>query len=112
MSNLAENRRKKLLDQPKISLVDMVWRGARVADSACLESTCTGNGTMGSNPILSAISLITNRNDSPQRVIYGSKFKPWKLISFVGFSEASKAVEFERYLKPGSGRASARKRLL
>ena len=25
-----------------------------MADSACLESTCTGNGTMGSNPILSA----------------------------------------------------------
>ena len=25
-------------------------RGARVADSACLESTCAGNGTVGSNP--------------------------------------------------------------
>ena len=31
-------------------------RGARVDDSACLESTCAGNGTVGSNPTLSAMS--------------------------------------------------------
>ena len=33
-------------------------RGARVAESACLESTCAGNGTVGSNPTLSAITQI------------------------------------------------------
>lgn len=32
-------------------------RGARAAESACLESTCAGNGTVGSNPTLSAISI-------------------------------------------------------
>ncbi len=32
----------------------MTRRGARAADSACLESTCAGNGTVGSNPTLSA----------------------------------------------------------
>ncbi len=31
-------------------------RGARAADSACLESTCAGNGTVGSNPTLSAMN--------------------------------------------------------
>jgi hypothetical protein len=29
----------------------------------------------------------------------------------VGFSDASKALEFERYLKTGSGRVFAKKRL-
>jgi hypothetical protein len=31
------------------------WRGDRVADCASLERMCTGNGTEGSNPSLSAI---------------------------------------------------------
>ncbi len=34
----------------------MTRRGARAADSACLESTCAGNGTVGSNPTLSAMN--------------------------------------------------------
>ena len=38
-------------------------RGARAADSACLESTCAGNGTVGSNPTLSA-SLARQTSDS------------------------------------------------
>jgi len=40
-----------------------------------------------------------------------SKFKPWKLITSLAFSEDSKALAFERYLKTGSGRAFAKKRL-
>ena len=40
-----------------------------------------------------------------------SKFKPWRLVTYVAFSEDQKAVEFERYLKSASGRAFARKRL-
>lgn len=40
-----------------------------------------------------------------------SKFKPWRLVTYVAFSEEQKAVEFERYLKSGSGRAFAKKRL-
>jgi putative endonuclease len=39
-----------------------------------------------------------------------SKFKPWKLITYMAFSEDSKALAFERYLKTGSGRAFAKKR--
>ncbi len=35
-------------------------RGARAADSACLESTCAGNGTVGSNPTLSAMNSPNN----------------------------------------------------
>ena len=43
--------------------------------------------------------------------LYTAKFKPWKLVSYIAFSETSKALSFERYLKSGSGRAFAKKRL-
>jgi predicted GIY-YIG superfamily endonuclease len=40
-----------------------------------------------------------------------SKFKPWKLVTYVAFSDPEKAVAFERYMKSSSGRAFAKKRL-
>ena len=40
-----------------------------------------------------------------------TKFKPWRLVTYVGFSDEQKAVDFERYLKSSSGRAFAKKRL-
>jgi predicted GIY-YIG superfamily endonuclease len=40
-----------------------------------------------------------------------SKFKLWNFITYIAFSDESKAIEFEKYLKSGSGRAFADKRL-
>lgn len=40
-----------------------------------------------------------------------AKFKPWRLVTYVAFSDEAKAVAFERYLKSHSGRAFAKKRL-
>ena len=40
-----------------------------------------------------------------------AKYKPWRLVTYVAFSNRIKAIEFERYLKSGSGHAFARKRL-
>ena len=40
-----------------------------------------------------------------------SKFLPWRLVTYVAFSDESKAASFERYLKSGSGQAFANKRL-
>jgi putative endonuclease len=40
-----------------------------------------------------------------------AKFKPWRLVTYIGFSDESKAIAFERYLKTASGRAFANKRL-
>jgi putative endonuclease len=40
-----------------------------------------------------------------------SKHKPWKLVSCHWFEEPQTAAAFERYLKSGSGRAFAQKRL-
>ncbi|MCC7267622.1 MAG: GIY-YIG nuclease family protein [Caulobacteraceae bacterium] len=39
-----------------------------------------------------------------------SKFKPWRISTYVAFTDRSKADAFERYLKSGSGHAFARKR--
>jgi len=49
-----------------------------------------------------------NAGQSPRT----SKFRPWKLVLSIHFEEESKARAFERYLKTGSGKAFARKRLL
>lgn len=38
-----------------------------------------------------------------------SKFIPWRLTTYIAFSDQTKAVAFERYLKSGSGRAFARR---
>ncbi len=40
-----------------------------------------------------------------------SKYAPWKLVTYVAFSDGRKAETFERYLKSGSGHAFARRRL-
>ena len=40
-----------------------------------------------------------------------SKFMPWRIMTYVAFSDEAKATSFERYLKSGSGHAFANKRL-
>jgi len=42
---------------------------------------------------------------------YTSKFKPWRLVSYIALSSAAKAEALEKYLKSGSGHAFANKRL-
>ena len=44
-------------------------------------------------------------------VPHTSKFKPWRLKTYVAFSDTAQAVAFEKYLKSASGRAFAQKRL-
>jgi len=48
-----------------------------------------------------------NAGQSP----HTAKFKPWRLLSSHFFVDQNVAVAFERYLKSGSGRAFAAKRL-
>ena len=38
-----------------------------------------------------------------------SKYVPWKLVTYIAFSDEQKAETFERYLKSGSGHAFAKK---
>ena len=44
-------------------------------------------------------------------VSFTSKYKPWRLETYVAFTDRKKAIAFEKYLKSGSGRAFAKKRL-
>jgi putative endonuclease len=44
-------------------------------------------------------------------VTHTSKFTPWRIKTYVAFSDEKQAFQFERYLKSASGRAFARKRL-
>jgi putative endonuclease len=44
-------------------------------------------------------------------VSHSSKFKPWRLNTYVAFSDEKRAFAFEKYLKSSSGRAFAKKRL-
>ncbi|GBE29364.1 MAG TPA: GIY-YIG nuclease family protein [Bacteroidetes bacterium] len=43
--------------------------------------------------------------------LHTSKFKPWRLETYVAFSDEIKARAFKKYLKSGSGCAFAKKRL-
>jgi putative endonuclease len=40
-----------------------------------------------------------------------SKYRPWKIVTYLCFQDDRRAAEFERYLKTGSGQAFANKRL-
>ena len=48
-----------------------------------------------------------NSGDVP----HTSKYRPWRLKTYIAFSDAKQAWAFERYLKTASGRAFAKKRL-
>ena len=39
------------------------------------------------------------------------KFRPWRINTAIAFTERQRAIDFECYLKTGSGRAFAKKRL-
>ena len=42
--------------------------------------------------------------------IHTEKYRPWKLVMYLGFTKQSSAKDFEKYLKSQSGRAFAKKR--
>ncbi len=44
-------------------------------------------------------------------VPHTSKYRPWRLKTYIAFSDMSQAHAFEKYLKTPSGRAFAKKRL-
>jgi putative endonuclease len=44
-------------------------------------------------------------------VFHTSKYRPWRLKTYIAFSDEKQAIAFEKYLKSGSGRAFAKKRL-
>jgi putative endonuclease len=43
------------------------------------------------------------------RSSYSRKYGPWELVTYTTFSHKKKAIEFEKYLKSGSGFAFLKK---
>lgn len=43
--------------------------------------------------------------------LHTRKYKPWRLVHYSWFESEAKALAYEKYLKSGSGRAFAIKRL-
>jgi predicted GIY-YIG superfamily endonuclease len=70
----------------------------------------------GSHPNQKYIGITSNLRErlnahNEGRSSHTAKYKPWKLVTYIAFSDETRAVEFERYLKSGSGHAFASKRL-
>lgn len=60
--------------------------------------------------------LTTDLRDRLQRhnageVQHTSKYGPWRVNTYIAFSDDGRAAAFEQYLKSGSGRAFATKHL-
>jgi putative endonuclease len=69
-----------------------------------------------SNPAQRYVGLTANLKQRLQEHNVGksshtSKYLPWRLVTYIAFSNPNAAEEFERYLKSGSGHAFAAKRL-
>ncbi|TAL24630.1 MAG: GIY-YIG nuclease family protein [Nitrospirae bacterium] len=69
-----------------------------------------------SNPERRYIGITSNvenriNEHNSGKSFHTSKFKPWKLIAYVAFENHKTAIEFERYLKTGSGIAFANRHL-
>ena len=41
-----------------------------------------------------------------------ARYRPWNLVCYLGFAEERRALEFECYLKSGSGRTFLRRHLI
>ncbi len=44
-------------------------------------------------------------------VTHTSKYRPWRIETYIAFRDEDSAIAFEKYLKSGSGRAFAKARL-
>jgi putative endonuclease len=44
-------------------------------------------------------------------VAHTSKYRPWRIKTYIAFTDGDRALAFEKYLKSGSGRAFAEARL-
>ena len=49
------------------------------------------------------------RDHNAGRSVYTAKCRPWELVMYLAFANESRAIEFEKYMKSGAGRAFAHK---
>lgn len=65
-----------------------------------------GQRYIGLTNDLKARVVAHNAGRSP----HTSKYRPWRLVTYIAFDSLTKAAAFERYLKAGSGHAFALRR--
>jgi predicted GIY-YIG superfamily endonuclease len=58
------------------------------------------------------LEIRLSHHNNPQNPGYSKRYAPWKLETFLAFSEEKEAKRFETYLKSSSGRAFMKKRLI
>jgi len=51
------------------------------------------------------------RDHNAGKSSHTAKFKPWDLVTYVGFTNKDRAEKFERYVKSGSGHAFANRHI-
>ena len=62
---------------------------------------------IGLSEDLKARLIKHNEGGSP----HTAKYRPWVIVTYIAFESRKQAAQFETYLKSGSGRAFAKKRL-
>jgi len=55
--------------------------------------------------------VVRHKRHNGGQVSHTSKYKPWVVKTYLGFSDEVQAIAFDKYLKTASGRAFAKKRL-
>jgi putative endonuclease len=84
-----------------------IWRGGTMKYVYILESHDSEHFYVGITDDLRARLRKHNAGEVP----HTSKYGPWRLKTYVAFSDDAQAIAFEKYLKSASGRAFAKKRL-
>lgn len=72
-----------------------------------LQSICGAHFYTGLTENLETRLAAHNRG----QVRHTSNYRPWRVRTYVAFDERTRASQFERYLKTGSGQAFSSKRL-
>jgi putative endonuclease len=101
----AEARRAKA--GPATALASMASGGSSMKYVYILESLDSKHFYVGITDDLRARLAKHNAGEVP----HTSKYGPWRIRTYVAFSDEALAFAFEKYLKSGSGRAFANKRL-
>ena len=74
----------------------------------CIESTrMPGHTYIGTSADIKQRLIDHNRGCNPST----ASLKPWKMKGYVAFDAKDRALDFERYLKSGSGHAFRKRRL-
>jgi putative endonuclease len=105
---VARRRAWKALSESKPSIVaSLVKEGRTMKYVYILESLDSRHFYVGITDDLRARLAKHNAGEVP----HTSKYGPWRIRTYVAFSDEHLAIAFEKYLKSGSGRAFAKKRL-